>query len=35
MEKFDVVIFDGNISSRKHVTHMSRSVRVSQTVEID
>ena len=35
MEKFDVVVFDGYISSTKDVTRKSRSVRISQTVEID
>ena len=35
MEKFDVVVFDGYISSAKDVTRKSRSVRIPQTVEID
>ena len=35
MEKFDVVVFDGYISLTKDVTRKSRSVRISQTVEID
>ena len=35
MEKFHVVVFDGYISSTKEVKRKSRSVRISQTVEID
>ena len=35
MEKFDVVVFDGYISSTKDLTRNSRSVRISQTVQID
>ena len=34
MEKFDVVVFDGYISSTKDVTHKSKIVRISETVEI-
>ena len=35
MEKLDVVVFGEYISSTKDVTYKSRSVRTSQTVEID
>ena len=35
MEKFDVIVFDGYIFSTKSITCKSRSVRISQTVEID
>ena len=35
MQKFDVVVFDGYISSTKDVTGKSRSIRILQTVEID
>ena len=35
LEKLDVVVLDGYISSTKDITLTSRSVRISQTVEID
>ena len=35
MEKLDVVVLDGYISSTKEITRTSRSVRISQTEEID
>ena len=35
MEKYDAVVFDWYISSTKDGTRKSRSVRISQTTEID